>query len=346
MNISNNVSKIKRFCDGVGYRDLFGYVQISNNEPIRITKSTSCLYEQNDIDKFILAEQQGYTEKITLKNYTYGFDYMINTFLRSNEIRTAIKKGNNTNKPIDNLIDEFKKHESSVPSVRSLLLNDNNVIRDALCSMIDTIDSIFQRVTKLKVPVRLYRGQKEERITGDSYISTSRALDVAAMFSGDTCCIYVFDVQPGVAVLPLFDVSETPHEHEVLIERNCNIVKGETKELYIEYNYESVLVSGPRIEDLLKEDYWDDETGEMKRKTDEELKQAEEELNKIFKIVDSPVNTIGNNSTSTKKRRVKVHFYKINPPVVQTKPYCEKFTKANNSKANNSKANNSKMNNW
>jgi hypothetical protein len=331
-------------CNKQRYKKFYGYLQITDTEPIKVTKLASCLYSQDSIGDFL----QFHYELMVLHNYTYGFDYMINTFLRSKEIREAIKNDTDVDKPINDLINNFKKHGSRVRSADGLLTLTNKEIRVVLCNMIDTIDSIFQRVTKLKVPVRLYRGQKEDVMTGDSYISTSRALNAALKFSDNTCCVYVLDVQPGVAVLPLFEVSKLSDEYEVLIERNCILKKKETKDLYLEYNSNTVWHDTRIINELLdKYHYFDKTEQKFKERTPEEIEMVDEELKELFKIVESPTNNgskstnITNGKTNAIRsaiRRVKLHFYEVHPPTEETTPYC-KVNRTNGANSSN-KANN------
>jgi hypothetical protein len=86
---------------------------------------------------------------------------------------------------------------------------------------IDNILMAFRNVPPIEKSIILYRGQKgdEKKIFDTKSItSTTYDIQVVSDFIGSECCLYVFNVQAGSKILPLYTLSHHPHEFEVILE--------------------------------------------------------------------------------------------------------------------------------
>jgi hypothetical protein len=204
-----------------------------------------------------------------LRKYSRGYDWIINTFLR---------KKIDTPEKFNGFIDYLKNDSTVDKEIKSKLIGyTRKEFKKLILDLIDAIDSIFNSIPELIIPDELhplqrrltvYRGQKDGTITSDSYLSTSMDFYSATGFldidnsrgtikGGE---LFVFDIQPGVKVIPMKYISAFSGEDEILVERNCVLYR--TGKLYTdktsinflitETKYESINIEYQRIEEQNK----------------------------------------------------------------------------------------------
>lgn len=190
--------------------------KLNENHPSVIKTN---LEEQINFFQQLINTSEGKKKLMALQKYSYGYDGIINIFLRS-----KVKKSTE----FTTLINYLRKHEKKEISGK-LTGYTNGEFKNLILDLVENIDEAFKNVPPLSKPIRVYRGQDTDTFIGeelifDSYMSTTHDLNTAYIYIGNECCIYVLDIQPNVKVLPIKYISRFLDEEELLIERNCNIV--------------------------------------------------------------------------------------------------------------------------
>jgi hypothetical protein len=106
-------------------------------------------------------------------------------------------------------------YEEINSAMRSITTPNPEVVK-----RINHLNEALQGVPPLQHSVTLYRGQKGDLksvFDTTSFTSTSHDIDAVIDFVGTNSCLYVFEVQPGSQILPLFTESCHPSEFEVLL---------------------------------------------------------------------------------------------------------------------------------
>lgn len=96
-------------------------------------------------------------------------------------------------------------------------------------SHLNNIDIAFEASPQLEETITVYKGLDTEDIFSDkAFISTSLYRRAALEFSGQQCCLLQITVPPGSKILPLSGISRSPHEAEILLDRDGELkVTGE-----------------------------------------------------------------------------------------------------------------------
>jgi hypothetical protein len=197
--------------------------KLTENHPSVIKTN---LEKQIEFFKGLINTPEGKKQLMALRRYSFGYDGIINIFLRS-----KVKDSTEFTK----LINDLRKHEKQ--DIRGKLIGySNGGFKNLILDLVENIDEAFKNVPQLSKPIRVYRGQDTDTFIGkelifDSYMSTTHDLNTAFIYIDNECCIYVLDIQPGVKVLPIKYISRFLDEEELLIERNCNIVIDSVKYL-------------------------------------------------------------------------------------------------------------------
>ncbi len=90
-------------------------------------------------------------------------------------------------------------------------------------SVYTDIQTAIERMRPLNVELILYRGQTDEYLDSQWWISASTSFQIAIeQFTEveENCCVIVLKVQPGIKILPVYEFKKNLHswEQEVVIE--------------------------------------------------------------------------------------------------------------------------------
>jgi hypothetical protein len=85
----------------------------------------------------------------------------------------------------------------------------------------ENIDTAFDSVPPLEVPIVVYKGKGSDRIYSDkSFMSTTLLYDRSKRFTNKECCVLQITVSAGSKVLPIRTISKEPDEEEILLNRD------------------------------------------------------------------------------------------------------------------------------
>lgn len=170
--------------------------------------------------------------------------------------------------------------------------------------MLDSLIDIYETVPLLKESITVYRGTKTDISKlnyNKTYISTSLNYQIAKeRFAGKNCCLLQITVHPNTKILPLVEISDSPDEDEILLDKNGYIVyrgiqERDDMKIYLADYYDKEPISSVsetkeiesdiivnRIFNILKRDKDDEDFYEIP--DDEEIKQQYKKINKSSSI--------------------------------------------------------------
>ena len=113
-------------------------------------------------------------------------------------------------------------------------LRDNLSLSIEQAKMLKTLENIYDETPLLKESITVYRGTKTDISKlnkNNTYISTSLNYAIAKeRFAGINCCLLQITVHPNTKVLPLVEISDSPDEDEILLDKNGYITYSGTQE--------------------------------------------------------------------------------------------------------------------
>jgi hypothetical protein len=100
-------------------------------------------------------------------------------------------------------------------------LRSGSVLTSSQRRLLDLIDRAFDAVPPTDQPIIVYRGVRGSFLPDIvAYVSTTYDPDVAKSFTGSACCYLKIVLPAGSLLLPIEWLSNSPHEHEILLPRD------------------------------------------------------------------------------------------------------------------------------